>query len=117
VGLTPTAWRLTSPAYVVRTARADVIAPDIRAVVRDVAPEAPMYRAYTMKELAARSMAALTFTMFTLGIAAALALILGAVGLYGVLSYIVANRTREIGVRVALGAAPSSVQRMVIGQG
>jgi putative ABC transport system permease protein len=59
----------------------------------------------------------LSFTMLTLGVISVLALILGAVGLYGVLSYIVAERTREIGVRMALGATASKVQRMVVTQG
>ena len=48
VGPTPTAWCLSTPAYVLKTARAEVIAPDVRALVREVAPEAPMYRVYTM---------------------------------------------------------------------
>lgn len=116
-GQLPTQWRLSSPAYVVKTSRADTIAADIRAVVRDVAPEAPMYRTYTMAGLATRSMSDLSFTMLTLGLVSALALILGAVGLYGVLSYVVAERTREIGVRMALGAQPGGVRRMVVAQG
>jgi ABC-type antimicrobial peptide transport system permease subunit len=62
-------------------------------------------------------MVQLSFTMLTLGIASMLALILGAVGLYGVLSYIVAERTQEIGVRMALGAEASGVRRMVVAQG
>jgi ABC-type antimicrobial peptide transport system permease subunit len=70
-----------------------------------------------MEFLAQRSMVQLTFTMLTLGVVSALAMILGAVGLYGVLSYAVAERTREIGVRMALGATASSVRRMVVSQG
>ena len=56
-------------------------------------------------------------TMLTLGVVSVLAMILGAVGLYGVLAYVVAERTREIGVRMALGATAGTVRRMVVSQG
>jgi ABC-type antimicrobial peptide transport system permease subunit len=70
-----------------------------------------------MEGLAARSFARLSFTMLTLAVAAGLALILGAVGLYGVLSYVVSRRTREIGIRMALGAQARELRRMVVAQG
>ena len=85
--------------------------------MRQVAPEAPVYREYTMEFLAQRSMVQLSFTMLTLGVISALAMILGAVGLYGVLSYVVAERTREMGVRIALGATAGAVRRLVVSQG
>jgi putative ABC transport system permease protein len=117
VGSSPGSRWTSSPAYVVKTRRAETIGPEIRALVHTVAPSAPMYRVYTMAGLAKSSMIQLSFTMLTLGIASSLALILGAVGLYGVLSYVVAQRTREIGVRMALGAEAGAVRRMVVAQG
>ena len=116
-GPAPAAWAMTSPAYVVQSSRADRLQPEVRELVRQIAPEAPVYREYTMDFLAKRSMQQLSFTMLTLGVVAGLALLLGAIGLYGVLSYVVAERTREIGVRMALGATASAVRRMVVSQG
>ena len=106
-----------SPAYVVKSNRADQLAPEVRSIIRELMPESPMYRVFTMEHLAANTMASLSFTMLMVGIAAALAVVLGAVGLYGVLSYSVTRRTQEIGVRMALGAEGKTVRRMVVAQG
>ena len=116
-GPTPTAWAMGSPAYVVKSVRAASLTREVRDLVREIAPEAPVYREYTMEYLARRSMLQLSFTMLTLGVVSALALVLGTVGLYGVLSYVVAERTREIGVRMALGATSTAVRRQVVSQG
>jgi ABC-type antimicrobial peptide transport system permease subunit len=77
-------------------------------------PDLPVAAIRTMNDVIERSVVEFTFTMLTLGIAAGIALVLGAVGLYGVLSYAVSLRTREIGVRVALGATPSRIKGGVI---
>lgn len=117
VGPSPRASAVGTPAYVVKSSRADVIGGDIRAMLREFVPGAPMYRVFTMEALADRANAQLSFTMLLLAVAAGLALVLGAVGLYGVLSYVVAQRTREIAVRMALGAEAPRVRWMVVRQG
>jgi predicted permease len=116
-GPTPTAWGMGSPAYAVKSSRAASMGAEVRELVRQIAPEAPVYREYTMEFLARRSMVQLSFTMLTLGVVSALALVLGALGLYGVLSYVVAERTREIGVRMAIGATSGLVRRQVVADG
>jgi predicted permease len=107
----------SSPAYVIKSARAEQLEPEVRAIIREVIPTSPMYRIFTMERLAAKAMANLSFTMLMVSIAAVLALVLGAVGLYGVLSYRVTKRAREIGVRMALGAEAKTVRRMFVSQG
>jgi putative ABC transport system permease protein len=110
-------WVVGSPAYVVKSPRAGMLAEEIRNLAHEVAPESPFYRVFTMEGLAARSMAQLSFTMLMLIMAAGLSLVLGAVGLYGVLSYVVTHRAPEIALRMALGAEAERVRRMVVLQG
>jgi putative ABC transport system permease protein len=89
----------------------------LRAAVTRVNPSVPLTAARTMDEIVASSLARLSFTLTLLVIAAAVALVLGVVGLYGVISYIVTRRTSEIGVRLALGAQPGDVRAMILRQG
>ena len=117
VGPTATSWVVGSPAYVVKSSRAESLAPEIRTLLREYSPEAPMYRIFTLDGLAKRSLGQLSFTTLMLAIASGIALVLGAIGLYGVLSYVVSQRTRELAVRMALGAEARTVRRMVVVQG
>lgn len=91
--------------------------PAIREIVNRLDPNVPLTSIRTMEEIMAGDMAEMSFTMVLLGIAAGVAVFLGAVGLFGVVSYVVGQRTREIGVRQALGARGQDIRAMVLRQG
>jgi len=93
------------------------VIPVLRRELRDLNPRIPLSNPRTMQDVFDSATARTSFTMAMLGAASGIALLLGLVGIYGVVSYIVSQRTREIGVRIALGASAPSVRRMVVRQG
>ena len=89
----------------------------VRKAVWSVNPSMPVFLVRTMRDLYEQSLARTSFALVMLGIAAVMALVLGVIGIFSVIAYVVALRSREIGIRLALGAAPSELTRMFVRQG
>jgi putative ABC transport system permease protein len=108
-----------SLALILRSPRAgsEALVKDVERAVWSVNGSLPLASVKTLQALYEASMARTSFTMVMLGLTGGMALVLGVVGIYGVTSYGVSQRTREIGIRMALGAEGSALRRMVVGEG
>jgi putative ABC transport system permease protein len=89
----------------------------VRGAIKEIDPDQPIYSVRTMNEIRAESVAGERLNLTLLSLFAGIALVLAIVGIYGVMSYSVTQRTHEIGIRMAIGARPRDVFKMVLGQG
>ena len=101
---------------VVRTPQGTALAPTIRQIVREIDPELPL-QVRTIEDAFDRALAGRRFSLALIAVFSAAALILATLGIYGLISYLVAERTREFGIRLALGAESTDVLRLVLGKG
>ncbi len=110
---------IREPVFVIRTSRAGSqgLVEDVRRTIWSVNRELAIADTLTMEQIAGRSMARTSFALVMLAIAGGMALLLGIIGTYGVVSYTVAQRRREVGIRLALGAEPAAVKGMFLRQG
>ena len=106
-------------AYAIRTDRigSGTLLKEIQQAVWSVNASLPLASVRTLDEIRADSMAQTSFALVMLAIAAVVALLLGVVGIYGVIAYVAAQRTREIGIRMALGADRGAVSRLFVRHG
>jgi putative ABC transport system permease protein len=110
--------RLDAMSYVVRTrVTPESLVDPVRRAVAEVDANLALGQLRTLQDIFDRAAAQMAFTMTLLAIAAGVSLMLGVIGIYGAMSYIVSQRTGEIGIRLALGAEPGSVARMIVRQG
>jgi len=111
-------YRAFSKSVTVRTSfSATSLEPQIRREIQAVDPDLPVFNVRTMKEVIDGSLASRHFSAQLVGGFAAAALLLASVGIYGLLAYMVGQRSQEIGVRMALGAMPSTIGRMIVSRG
>lgn len=110
---------IRSATFIVRSDRAgtESFLSELRRAVWSVNANVPVASMRTMQDIYSQSLAPTSFTLVMLSIAGTMALTLGFIGIYGVISYAVSRRTREIGIRLALGAEKAGIFRMIIGQG
>ncbi len=112
-------YRWRTMAYAVRSSRVGTpgVLGELEQAVWSVNPNLPLASIQTLEQIQSSSMAQTSFALVMLAIAAAVALLIGVVGIYGVIAYAAAQRTREIGVRMALGARIEDVRRMFLRHG